>query len=105
MASADEEKESSSSGHDHQNDHDHHHKKRKFSLPSFNMNMKVVFLHQVGDSMSSLFVLITALLLYFFPDQQWIVYIDPVVRYDFLLVSSIRSHLLLCSHLVLLLSL
>lgn len=64
-----------------ENNHDQHHHERKFSLPSFNMNMKVVFLHQVGDSISSLFVLMTALLLYFFPDQHWIVYIDPIVRY------------------------
>jgi hypothetical protein len=43
--------------------------------------MKVVFLHQIGDSISSLFVLLTSLLLFFFPDQQWVVYIDPTVRY------------------------
>jgi Co/Zn/Cd efflux system component len=56
------------------------HKRKGISIPSFNMNMKIVFLHQVGDSISSLFVLTTALLFYFFPDQHWIVYIDPVVR-------------------------
>jgi Co/Zn/Cd efflux system component len=61
-----------------------HDKRHKRKVRSFNMNMKVVFLHQLGDSVSSLFVLITALLLYFYPDQHWVVYIDPIVRYAFL---------------------
>lgn len=44
-------------------------------------NLKAIFLHFVGDAISSLFVLGTALLLYFFdasdPKNWWVLYIDP----------------------------
>jgi len=76
--------------HDHGDSHD---EKGPWWERSFNLNMKVVFLHQVGDSLSSLFVLMTALLLYFFPDQVWIVYLDPVISLIIvgIIVASIAS--------------
>lgn len=50
-------------------------------------NMRAIFLHFLGDAISSLFVVATALLLYFFPYQAatptsaavnaWVVYADP----------------------------
>lgn len=41
------------------------------------MNMWAVFVHYLGDAISSLFVLATGLLIYFFPTQKWTKYLDP----------------------------
>eukprot|EP01112_Ceratiomyxa_fruticulosa_P019293 TRINITY_DN6298_c0_g1_i4.p1 TRINITY_DN6298_c0_g1~~TRINITY_DN6298_c0_g1_i4.p1 ORF type:complete len:325 (-),score=75.08 TRINITY_DN6298_c0_g1_i4:102-1076(-) len=70
-------------GHDHDHGHGHSHKhkkkksKSKFSMANFDMNMWGVFLHFLGDAVSSLFVLITGALIHFF-DGWWISYIDPI---------------------------
>lgn len=42
------------------------------------VNIWAVFLHFLGDTLSSFFVLIEGLLIYFFPGQKWTQYIDPV---------------------------
>eukprot|EP01096_Ripella_sp_DP13-Kostka_P003713 TRINITY_DN1555_c0_g1_i2.p1 TRINITY_DN1555_c0_g1~~TRINITY_DN1555_c0_g1_i2.p1 ORF type:complete len:449 (+),score=179.73 TRINITY_DN1555_c0_g1_i2:66-1412(+) len=41
------------------------------------LNIHAVFLHYLGDMISSFFVLISGILLYFFNDLPWAVYIDP----------------------------
>jgi len=46
------------------------------------MNVKAVFLHYLGDAISSLFVLVAGILFYFF-DGKWTYYLDPVARYEF----------------------
>lgn len=42
------------------------------------MNVHAVFLHYLGDAISSLMVLIAGLLIHFFDGQKWTDYIDPV---------------------------
>lgn len=44
------------------------------------MNTHAVFLHYLGDAISSLMVLGAGILLHFF-HGKWIDYIDPVSRY------------------------
>jgi len=44
---------------------------------NIDLNMWAVFIHYVGDTVSSLFVLVTGLLLHYFHDE-WTVYLDPV---------------------------
>lgn len=53
--------------------HDHEHEGGE------DFNIKALFLHFLGDALSSLFVLATSLLIYFFPPSQnrWVLYIDP----------------------------
>jgi zinc transporter 1 len=41
------------------------------------MNMWAVFVHYLGDAISSLFVLATGLLVWFFPTKKWTLYLDP----------------------------
>lgn len=41
------------------------------------MNMWAVFVHYLGDAISSAFVLATGLLVYFYPKQKWSAYLDP----------------------------
>eukprot|EP01124_Arcella_intermedia_P021126 TRINITY_DN2896_c1_g1_i2.p1 TRINITY_DN2896_c1_g1~~TRINITY_DN2896_c1_g1_i2.p1 ORF type:complete len:575 (-),score=125.92 TRINITY_DN2896_c1_g1_i2:54-1682(-) len=40
-------------------------------------NMRAVFLHYLGDALSSLLVLAAGLLSKYFPGQQWTLYLDP----------------------------
>jgi len=42
------------------------------------MNVYAVFLHYLGDAISSVFVLIAGALIQFFGGQKWVLYIDPV---------------------------
>merc|ERR1712137_4886 len=70
---------SHSHGDDHKEDHGHSHshghgkpKKKR------DMNVQAVFLHYLGDMVSSFFVLIAGVLLLVFQDDKWIQYIDPV---------------------------
>jgi len=59
--------------HDHGHAHSHGEKKKKKDL-----NIQAVFLHYAGDMVSSFFVLIAGILLYYFEDSAWIAFIDPV---------------------------
>eukprot|EP01118_Nematostelium_gracile_P007411 TRINITY_DN2413_c0_g1_i2.p1 TRINITY_DN2413_c0_g1~~TRINITY_DN2413_c0_g1_i2.p1 ORF type:complete len:438 (-),score=112.13 TRINITY_DN2413_c0_g1_i2:150-1463(-) len=56
-------------------EHSHEHKKKK---PKRDMNVHAVFLHYLGDAISSLMVLIAGIFIYFFQSSKWIQYIDPV---------------------------
>lgn len=46
-----------------------------------NMNMRGVFLHVATDAAGSVFVILSALLVCFFPHSQLIYYIDPLLRF------------------------
>lgn len=59
--------------------HDHEQTHNEDDEGGEDMNIKALFLHFLGDALSSLFVLTTSLLIYFFPpsQNQWVLYIDP----------------------------
>jgi solute carrier family 30 (zinc transporter), member 1 len=69
--------------HAHEHDHDHDHKEKKKDKKKHgkswkcSRNMGAVFLHYVGDVLSSICVLITGLLMYFYPTATWPKYLDP----------------------------
>jgi len=88
--------EHSHGGHSHSHgDHDHGHGKKqsrssddesqnllveepvKKKAKRRDWNMIAVFLHYLGDAVSSLFVLSTGLIIHFVPDKAWVHYIDP----------------------------
>ncbi len=62
-----------------EHDHDHHNHQRGGGGKHVDLNVWAMFLHFLGDALSSLFVLATALLVFFFPAQnnKWVEYIDP----------------------------
>jgi zinc transporter 1 len=73
----------SHSDHKHDEEHSHGHdkktkKKKKSKLDDMDMNTKAVFLHFLGDAISSLCVLGTGLILHFFSSAHWIKYLDPI---------------------------
>jgi len=89
-------KEKKSSGHEHGHEHGHHEgekkkkdkkhikqkkgkhpEKKKGMFDHIDLNMWAVFIHYLGDTVSSLFVLGTGLLLHYFR-ADWTLYIDPV---------------------------
>jgi zinc transporter 1 len=53
-------------------DHFHHKK------PKRDENVQAVFLHFLGDAISSVMVLIAGALIHYFQGQTWVLYIDPV---------------------------
>lgn len=61
-------------GHSHGHDHGHSHGGHSHS---HDMNMWAVFVHYLGDAISSVFVLATGLLIHFFPKHKWTLYLDP----------------------------
>eukprot|EP01120_Amphizonella_sp_Union-15-10_P017312 TRINITY_DN9583_c0_g1_i1.p1 TRINITY_DN9583_c0_g1~~TRINITY_DN9583_c0_g1_i1.p1 ORF type:complete len:418 (+),score=50.70 TRINITY_DN9583_c0_g1_i1:40-1293(+) len=78
---------SHSHSHSHSHDHGHghekgHHKKqdreKKKNHKFRDENMWAVFIHYLGDAVSSLFILVAGLLLFFFPHSSWVKYVDPV---------------------------
>jgi len=71
--SHDHKEEKKEKGHGHS--HDHKEKKKK---PKRDENVHAVFLHFLGDAISSLMVLTAGILLYFFKGGKWTAYIDPV---------------------------
>lgn len=68
--------EHSSDDHGHGHGHGHGEKKKK----KRDMNVQAVFIHYLGDMVSSFFVLIAGILLYCFDGDEWVEYIDPVTR-------------------------
>ncbi len=107
-------------GHEHEHEHDHKKKKEKghghehghdgaehqphehdhgsaAGEAHADHNLHAIFLHFLGDALSSVFVLATALLWHFFPltghpENWWIVYIDPassVIVVGIILFSTI----------------
>jgi len=46
--------------------------------PKMDMNFYAIFLHYLGDALSSLMVLVAGLLTHFFPSAEWTKYLDPV---------------------------
>jgi len=61
--------------HEHKEGHSHEHKKKK---PKRDMNVHAVFLHYLGDAISSLMVLVSGCFIHFFKGQKWTEYIDPI---------------------------
>jgi len=60
-------------------DHDHHdHGKEEKKHKRKDFNIHAVFLHYLGDALSSILVLIAGLLAHFFVDKDWTAYLDPV---------------------------
>jgi len=66
-------------GHSHGHGHDHKDKdKKKKKTAKRDENVHAVFLHYLGDAISSLLVLTAGILLHFFKGGKWTLYIDPV---------------------------
>lgn len=63
--------------HEHDHSHDDHNLKKKKKRFHCDRNIWAVFLHYVGDVLSSICVLITGLLMHFYPDEVWPKYLDP----------------------------
>jgi len=63
--------------HSHSHDHDHGHDKKKKKKAPRDMNTHAVFLHFLGDAISSVLVLGAGVLIHFF-HGTWTNYIDPV---------------------------
>jgi len=61
--------------HNHSDDKDHHHHKEEKNT---DYNFQAVFIHYLGDAISSLFVLISGLLIHFFHNHFWTHYIDTI---------------------------
>jgi zinc transporter 1 len=68
---------SHSHGHDHSHSHGHDHSHGGHGH-SHDMNMWAVFVHYLGDAISSVFVLITGILVYLYPTKKWSLYLDPI---------------------------
>lgn len=94
--------------HKHKNGHGHEHSHKK-KLSEMDLNTWAVFIHFLGDAISSLFVLATGLLLHFF-QTNWTKYLDPaasmlivvlitvttiplVKRCSMILLQSVPSHI------------
>jgi len=84
-----EKKEKHGHGHEHEHGHAHSEKKQKKEKHShshdekpkkekMDANTHAVFLHYLGDAISSLMVLAAGLLMHFFSDANWVKYIDPI---------------------------
>jgi len=54
--------------------HGHSHGEHSHS----NVNICAVFLHFLGDTLSSIAILITGILNFIFPDKYWVLYVDPI---------------------------
>jgi len=70
-----EEKKKEKKGHGHDHGHSHKDKKKKKKV---DMNVYAVFLHYLGDAISSIFVLIAGALIQFYKGSTWVLYIDPI---------------------------
>lgn len=72
------EKKKEKKGHSHS--HDEKKKDKKKKKPKKDMNVHAVFLHYLGDAISSMMVLGAGILIHFFPSDKnvWVKYIDPV---------------------------
>jgi len=87
MKNKGEKKKKKDHGHSHKNGEDHsghshssndHSQENKPKPTKRDMNVHAVFLHYLGDALSSVLVLIAGVLLKFFDEQRWTYYIDPV---------------------------
>jgi len=58
--------------------HDKHHGHKEGHKKKKDYNIHAVFLHYLGDALSSILVLIAGLLAHFFQDDEWTAYLDPV---------------------------
>jgi len=96
-------------GHDHGHKHvqdedsDSHHSHEGHGPEREDMNMKAVFLHYLGDAISSLFVMVAGLLIHYLPDAAWVGYVDPgsSLLIVLLIVGSILPLLRGCSKILL----
>jgi len=81
---ADKKKKEKKEGHGHSHEHgDKQDKKQKKEKKvkkkvKKDLNVHAVFLHYLGDAVSSLMVLISGFFIHFFSDQKWTEYVDPV---------------------------
>jgi len=83
---------------DHDEDDHHGH-----SGPKEDMNIKAVFVHYLGDAVSSLFVLAAGLIMHYFPDQPWVKYVDPAssLLIVILVLASVIPLIQNCSNILL----
>eukprot|EP01080_Neovahlkampfia_damariscottae_P005809 gene5809-9632_t len=70
-------------GHSHESNeeehgHGHSHEIKKKKKWCGDANIAAVFLHFLGDTLSSVVVLITGILNYVFPNSRWVLYVDPI---------------------------
>eukprot|EP01105_Mastigella_eilhardi_P007857 TRINITY_DN1957_c1_g1_i2.p1 TRINITY_DN1957_c1_g1~~TRINITY_DN1957_c1_g1_i2.p1 ORF type:complete len:360 (-),score=82.72 TRINITY_DN1957_c1_g1_i2:124-1203(-) len=84
------------SGHHHHHGHSHgnheHDGATLFGCIKMDLNVRAVFLHYMGDSITSIFVLLLGILLYFLEGQDWVNYLDPVascVMVIFILLTTL----------------
>ncbi|PRP83132.1 hypothetical protein PROFUN_09811 [Planoprotostelium fungivorum] len=76
---SDEKKHGHGHGHSHEEKgHSHSHEKKEKKSNKMDANTYAVFLHYLGDAISSLMVLIAGLLMHFYNNQSWVKYIDPI---------------------------
>ena len=62
-------------GHGHSHGSNEKKKKKKLCADA---NIAAVFLHFLGDTLSSVVVLLTGVLNYLFPNSTWVLYVDPI---------------------------
>eukprot|EP01126_Amoeba_proteus_P001312 TRINITY_DN10374_c0_g1_i1.p1 TRINITY_DN10374_c0_g1~~TRINITY_DN10374_c0_g1_i1.p1 ORF type:complete len:485 (+),score=87.45 TRINITY_DN10374_c0_g1_i1:771-2225(+) len=75
----------------------------RFGCGGGDMNIQAVFIHYLGDAVSSLFVLVAGLLLHYFPNVEWVVYVDPgsSLLIVLLILASVIPLILNCSRILL----
>lgn len=73
-----EKKEKHGHKHGHGHGHEHKEKDKKKKKSKRDENVYAVFLHFLGDAISSLMVLTAGILIYFFHSGTWTWYIDPI---------------------------
>jgi len=90
-------------GHDDHDDHDHDdHKEHKGG--KMDMNMQAVFIHYLGDAVSSLFVLASGLIIHFVGNEHtWVLYVDAAssLLIVILVIGSVIPLLKNCSKILL----
>lgn len=98
--------------HSHSHDHNHHHHHDHIGVEdehshtddnkeksTTDYNFHAVFIHYLGDAISSLFVLISGLLIHFFHNHFWTHYIDTIVSIIivFLIIITVYPLIKNCS--------
>eukprot|EP01126_Amoeba_proteus_P014594 TRINITY_DN1644_c0_g3_i2.p1 TRINITY_DN1644_c0_g3~~TRINITY_DN1644_c0_g3_i2.p1 ORF type:complete len:353 (-),score=76.33 TRINITY_DN1644_c0_g3_i2:202-1260(-) len=67
------------------------------------LNVRAVFIHYLGDAISSLFVLAAGLIMQYYPDEDWIGYVDPAssLLIVILIIASVVPLIINCSKILL----
>eukprot|EP01126_Amoeba_proteus_P014587 TRINITY_DN1644_c0_g1_i2.p1 TRINITY_DN1644_c0_g1~~TRINITY_DN1644_c0_g1_i2.p1 ORF type:complete len:437 (+),score=92.58 TRINITY_DN1644_c0_g1_i2:149-1459(+) len=96
-----ETKEKHGHGHgDKKDKHGHGHGEHKEVV---DLNVRAVFIHYLGDAISSLFVLAAGLIMQYYPDEDWIGYVDPAssLLIVILIIASVVPLIINCSKILL----